>query len=290
MVLMMSRTQTSTRRGAAEDAVRSSGVAARATTTPSEAGAGQPHRLQAVPVSHEPVLQAFGWESLGRANPRRYLPTWLGGYTQPQMAENGLAPDASARIARWGARGRARKERNAVPTGEYDTPSGPISISGGPGGRQRMIQGNRQNYDGETFGSLPAYADVHASLPDEALPDLLEASPHPRGNARQRLATSIATGLTHVAEEHRSPGSGKLMRALTRRRVQDPTAPHPFDIAVNPGVGPGGPQALRDLVSGATPLSPEQRMGIDGYASASSDEEDDNYGVRKGLLRRRQSE
>lgn len=90
--------------------------------------------LPALRATPDAVVQAVGWESLGPLNPRRYLPTWLGGYTQRQMAENGLRPDANERMLRWQQRGQARKNRNPMPTGEYDTPSGPISVSGGPGG------------------------------------------------------------------------------------------------------------------------------------------------------------
>jgi len=238
--------------------VNQNGVAeSRAPAQPSIATpsplAASPHQLAHIPATGVAVLQA----AKKRSN--------------------------AERLRRAQRRGEKRKARDAVGKGRYMAPGGPITISGGPGGRQRIVQGNKQDYDQETFGAMPAYADIKKELPDSALPELL-ARTRATGPQRRRLATGLAIGLSHVAEEHRSPGSGKFIRALIRRKIREPKAPHPFDAVVNPGVGANGPQKLRDLVSGTTPLNPDQDAAM-GYASESSDDDDDNYALRKGLLR-----
>lgn len=150
-----------------------------------------------------------------------------------------------------------------------------------------MIQTNKKHYGGQTLGSLPAYSDVRHNLAEADVPHLVDGSPHPHGTDMERLALSVGTGLTNIAEEHRSSGSGKFMRALARRRASEPTSPQPFDAAVNPGVGSGGPGKLRDLMSGTSPLTPDQRAAVDGYASDSSDDADDYEPLRSGKLQRR---
>ena len=249
-----------------------------------------PNRMRSKPTtpaqpSGSPVLQAFGWGWLKWLNPFRYLPTWLGGYPAQQSAPR----DANERLLRARKRSEGRKERGDFSTGVFDTQTGPVTVSGGPGGRQRMIQGNKANYEGETFGSYPEYEDVRRALPAAALPLLVDPrASAPPMNPRQRLATSLGTGLVNVAEDYRSSGSGKFTRPLVRAHIAKPdTYPHPFDPSFNPGAGPSGPERLRKVVSGETPLTAPQREAIDHYASESSESESLPYPFQRGLMKRR---
>jgi len=73
------------------------------------------------PMTSQQPLQLLGWESLGRLNPRRYLPEILGGYTQEQMEENGLVPPSGTTRTQvnWSSSSRsrhARKQRRLKPS------------------------------------------------------------------------------------------------------------------------------------------------------------------------------
>ncbi|HEU0055429.1 MAG TPA: DUF4157 domain-containing protein, partial [Longimicrobium sp.] len=196
------------------------------------------------------------------------------------------APGATAeeRMDRWRQRGEARKARGRLPTGRYQTPTGPVTVSGLWG--QRMTQGRMEDYDDETFGSVPPYSGIRG-LPDTVLPPMV--NPHaPTGglSEREKLGSSLGTSLVHASEEDREPGSSKFIRALIRRRIANPAAPHPFHASVNPSVPTGGAAAMRALLRGDTAPNADQRAAVDGYASDSSDEDEDYAGPRKGLMRR----
>lgn len=194
-------------------------------------------------------------------------------------------PTAEERLARWHARGEARRQRGQIATGRYSTPTGPVTLSGGFGQRQRMSQTRRSDYDDETLGSYPSYRDVRQQVPASALAAISDPSYSGSSSlsARQRMATSTAVSL-QVSEEHRAPGYSKLVRALTNRHRADPTAPHPLDPSVNVAITSA--DRARRLMSGTDPLNPDHRAAIDGYASDSSDEDDDYGVIRKGLMRK----
>lgn len=191
------------------------------------------------------VIQAIGWESIGWLNPRRYLPVTLGGYTKSQMVENGLAPTAEERIGRWVKRGEKRKETKRLDPGRYQTPTGPFTLSNLWG--QRMTQSRKDDYDGETFGSVPPYSKLK-KLPKESFPPLLGGQTDESLPAKDRLATTLASGLVHGSEEDREPGAGKFIRSLIRWFINGRESIHPFDNSVNPSVDRGGAEKMRNLL------------------------------------------
>jgi hypothetical protein len=187
------------------------------------------------------------------------------------------------RLHRWFKRGSARRERGRFATGRYRTSTGPISISGVFG--QRWTQARKEDYEGETFGSVPPYATLKKELTREKLRSIFSKLPPSqikKLTPRQRLAASLAVGLPNVSEEDRAPGIGKLTRALARQRIAEPKKPHPFDASVNPAVSTA--EEARDLVSGKTKPGPHQESAIDKYASDSSDDEAEDFARRSGIL------
>ena len=193
-------------------------------------------------------------------------------------------PSADERIGHWKSRGEARKTRGRFETGRYDTSTGPVTVSGL--NRQRITQGRREDYSGESFGGMPPYSKIKPDLKPESVRALYDSSPDlPEMDEKQRLATSLATTLTNVSEADKAPGIDKLIRAQARRRNSDPTAPHPLDPSVNPAVSTAA--KARQVMSGQIPLTTDQRRGIDEYASDSSDEEEESYVRRTGLLKKR---
>jgi len=187
-------------------------------------------------------------------------------------------------LRRWAKRGRLRKAKHRIAPGRYSTPTGNVTVTGLFG--QRMTQARKDDYGGETLGSVPSYSDVRANLPDRALNALLGGKVAGKLTSRQRLAASLGTALTHVSEEDREPGSSKFVRALIRRRLAKPTAEHPFDEAVNPAVGFGGAAKMRDFLEGKRPLTEPQREAVDQYASDSSDDDDPYHALRKGIIKK----
>ncbi|MEP2937492.1 MAG: hypothetical protein ABJM06_09160 [Gilvibacter sp.] len=73
--------------------------------------------------SNTNVVQTVGWESLGRFNPRRYIPEKFWGYTQEQMIENGLAqaPEPAADAAPGGVMPAPSADMPAPPPLETDS-------------------------------------------------------------------------------------------------------------------------------------------------------------------------
>jgi hypothetical protein len=194
------------------------------------------------------------------------------------------APKAKDRMRRWQKRSAARKARGRLGTGRYDTPTGPVTVSGLFG--QLMTQTRKADYGNKSLGSVPDYSTVRAHLPDSALSAALFGGKPPGTlSHHQRLAASIASALTNVSEEDREPGYGKFARALGRKRLADRTAAHPFDPAVNPAVVKGGAAKMRDLLSGNVPLNKAQRDAVDGYASDSSNEGKPNYAIRRRIIK-----
>lgn len=189
---------------------------------------------------------------------------------------------AEERMGRWQDRSEGRKEDERLPTGRYETLTGPVTVSNLF--KQRMTQARKEDYGDESLGSVPDYAEVMKNLPDKALKSAMLGGKVPgKLTNKEKLATSLASTLTHVSEEDREPGYGKFARALTRKYLEDGSE-HPFDPTVNPAVGKGGAKRMRDVLSGKTPLTKSQREAIDKYASDSSDEDEKYYGLRKKLF------
>ncbi len=235
---------------------------------------------EAVHTVHQGAVEQSGGGDAGATIGLRQSPL-----CGPQRS-GATAKSAEERLARAEERSAKRKQIDRMEKGRIDTPFGLGTVSGLWG--QRMTQTRKGDYGGETFGSVPAYGPVMDHLPDRALPGILNSDDAPTDlTDKEKLAGTTASLLTHVSEEDREPGSGKFARALIRRRIADSAAPHPFDPNVNPAVTEGGPQKMRDLIAGSTPLSAGQRSAIDQYASDSSASEDEYYGKRKGLMRRR---
>ena len=194
---------------------------------------------------------------------------------------------ADARLRRWARRADARKAKGRFPVGRYDTDAGPVGISFGRH-QQLMTRTRKGDFGGNTFGSVPPYADIKRAMPPGGLKALHSRVPKATTNRwtpRQKLATTLAIGLQHASENDRAPGLGKLVRSLARRREADPTAPHPLDTSVNPAVSTA--QEARDLMSGTTKLNADQRTAIDDYASDSSDDDDDDQPIRLNMFRPR---
>lgn len=199
------------------------------------------------------------------------------------IARGYKAPD---RLKRASARAQARIKRNGrIKTGRYQTQTGPITISGGPGGNQRMTQSRGEDYGGETYGrGYAPYSSVQKDLPEEALPALVDPNAKlPKAlTDRQKLATSIGLGLTYISEPDRAPGYDKAERAFINQRIAEGAkAPHPFDPSLNVAVSSA--QEARDFMSGAK-LTSAQRKAIDDYLSSSSDEEEESYAERTGIV------
>lgn len=191
---------------------------------------------------------------------------------------------AATRLGRWHTRGVARKAEHRFPTGRFKTSTGIITIS--PLHRQRITQAQKTDYGGQSFGGIPPYSGLSKELVEDAISALFQKLPSSvvkRLSRRQKLATSLATGLSNVSENDKAPGMAKLIRALARRRAQDASAPHPLDPKVNPAVSTAA--EARDLMSGETDLNEDQIRAITDYGSDSSDEEDEDMPLRTGLLK-----
>jgi hypothetical protein len=194
---------------------------------------------------------------------------------------------AAARLKRASKRAETRIERNGrIKTGRYRTRTGPITISGGVGGNQRMTQSRGADYGGKTFGrGYAPYSSVQKDLPEKALPALVDPKAKlPKAMTdKEKLATSIATGLTYISEPDRAPGYDKAERAIINQRITEGTkAPHPFDSSLNVAVSSA--REARDFMSGATALTKAQTKVIDEYMSSSSDSEDEAYAARTGIV------
>jgi hypothetical protein len=151
--------------------------------------------------------------------------------------------------------------------------------------RQRISQTNRNNYEDQTLGSIPPYSEMERHLnypgavqslfdPEFTPPD--DLSPH------QQIATAVATTASNVSEPDKAGGADKLIRALARRHIAEPDAPHPLSPQVNPMVTTAAHG--RSVMSGETELNEDQIAAIDGYASSSSDEEEAPWALRNNLL------
>jgi hypothetical protein len=197
---------------------------------------------------------------------------------------------AAVRMKRAAERQKARNERGPFETGQYDHNVGIVGISGI--NRQRIAQTNKANYGGETFGSFPDYRDVRANLDypgaHRAIYDP-DFKPPSGLTHKQRIATGLGAALSNVSEDYRAPGIGKFIRAAARRHDSDPSLEHPLDPAINPAVGPKGPELSRQLMTGVG-LTEAQKDAFDGYASDSSDEEEDHFPTRTRMLRKRSSD
>jgi hypothetical protein len=194
---------------------------------------------------------------------------------------------ADVRLTRWARRAAARKAKGRFPVGRYDTDAGPVGISFGRH-QQLMTRTRKGDFDDNSFGSVPPYADIKKAMPPGGLKALYSRVPKTatkKWTPRQKLATTLAVGLQHASENDRAPGLGKVVRALARRREAEPAAPHPLDTSVNPAVSTA--QEARDLMSGTTKLNADQRMAIDDYASGSSDDDDDDQPIRLNMFRPR---
>ena len=210
-------------------------------------------------------------------------------------AEDGDREDrveaARARLARWGARSEVRRARQRFPTGRYDSATGPVTVSGM--NRQRIGQTRKSDFGGETMGSIPPYTKVRDAMdypgaanaihdPDFVPPDDLTNT--------QRMGTALAVTLSNVSEGDKIKGISKYIRALSRRHKKDGNAPHPLDPAVNPAVRKGGAKAGRAFMAGEGEMSDDQLAAIEGYASDSSDEDEDDFVTRRSMLKTRDAE
>ncbi len=199
-------------------------------------------------------------------------------------AETRSRDPAETRIARAVERSQRRRERGRLDRGFFTTQTGELTINRIYG--QRMSQTSKKFYGGESLGSLPAYSAVREGVSRETAPAIYGADVDVSGMSNSsRLAATLGIGLANVSEEDREPGAGKFIRALARRYSAEADAKHPFDPAVNPSVGKGGAQDMRELLGGQTRLSNYQRDTYDAYASDSSDSEDDYFVRRKKVIR-----
>jgi hypothetical protein len=195
---------------------------------------------------------------------------------------------AEDRMKRWVARDEKRKARARFPTGQYDHDVGIVGISGL--NKQRISQTNQNNWNGNSLGKMPDYADVKANLnypgAHRAIYDP-HFRPPPGVSDTQGIATVLAASLTNVSEADKIPGIPKFIRGAARRYDADPILEHPFDPKINPAAGKKGAQPSRDFMAGNSGLTASQRDAIDGYASDSSAESDDYFPTRTGMLRKR---
>lgn len=189
-----------------------------------------------------------------------------------QVLNHGTAEE---RIKRMHDRGIVRRDRERIPKGRYNTPTGPTTISGLF--RQRMTQSRQEDYGGETFGSVPSYQDIQNNIPDAALPLLSSRdSSIPVLTDRQRLATSLSHSLVHGSEEDRVPGTSAYFRAINRDYVRTQrNGHHPLSTENFPARRTA--QEQRDLMEGRTKLSAQQRRALEVDSGESSDEDERHY-------------
>ncbi len=184
---------------------------------------------------------------------------------------------AEDRLERMRERGERRKEiHGRIPTGRYDTPTGPTTLSGLF--KQRMTQSRKGDYGGQTFGSVPPYSGLQAVIPPNALSTLSDRhSPGPQGlSDRQRLATSLAHTLTNASEEDRVPGTSSYNRAIVRDYVRTGgQGYHPLSTALLPARSSA--QEQRDLMEGRISLSDQQRRALEEDSASSSEAEDNHF-------------
>lgn len=202
----------------------------------------------------------------------------IGAYLGNDAAEEEQIPahgSAEERLERMSKRGSARRDRERIATGRYDTPTGPTTVSGIH--RQRMTQSRREDYGGETFGSLPAYDDIQGNLPDEALPLLSDRhASKPQMTDREKLATSLSHTLVHGSEEDRAPGTSSYFRAMNRDFIRTAgDGLHPLSTENFPARSTA--QEQRDLMEGRTALSEQQRRALENDSGASSGEDEPHY-------------
>lgn len=235
--------------------------------------------MNASPAARE--LQSLAAVANGRAADAE-------GYETSDEAER--APrkpmDAASRLARANQRGIQRKATQRVPAGRYLVGGGEVPVTISPIYRQRISQTRRENFDNRTLGSIPKYSRMQENLnyPDAPRALFDPGFTPPRGlSPEQRMATGLAAAASNVSEPDKAGGADKLIRALARRHISEPGAPHPLDPAVNPMVtsAPYG----RSVMSGATKLNADQQAAVDRYFSDSSDSEDPPFALRSGMLR-----
>jgi hypothetical protein len=187
---------------------------------------------------------------------------------------------AESRIERMHQRGEARRKRDRIPKGRYQTPTGMTTVSGLFG--QRMTQSRKDDYGGETFGSVPPYAKLQANLPNNTLSSLSDTKAAvPDGlSDRQRLATSLVFTLAHGSEEDRAPGTSAYFRAMVRDYVSTgQQGEHPLSSTLFPARSTA--QEQRNLMEGRISLNNQQRRALEEDPEPSSDEEDDYFIKRK---------
>lgn len=189
---------------------------------------------------------------------------------------------AEDRLERMRQRGEARRGRNRISVGRYQTPTGPTTLSGLFG--QRMTQSRMEDYGNQTFGSVPPYSGLQANLPDNALPPLRDAQAEvPIGlSHRQRLAASLTHSLAHGSEEDRAPGTSAYFRAMVGNYIRTGgQVDHPLSRWSFPARSSA--QEQRDLMEGRTPLDNHKRQALEEDSAPSSDEDDDHYISRQNL-------
>lgn len=188
----------------------------------------------------------------------------------------GIHGTAESRIERMHQRGVARSLRNRIPKGRIQTPTGMVTISGLFG--QRMTQSRKDDYGGQTFGSVPPYSNLQANLPDNALPTLRDKqAPVTLGlSDRERLASSLAFSLAHGSEEDRVPGTSAYFRAMAGDYLRTGgQGDHPLSVRLFPARSTA--QEQRNLMEGRTPLNDQQRRALEDDPELSSDEEEDHF-------------
>ncbi|MBE8907102.1 hypothetical protein [Enterobacter asburiae] len=186
---------------------------------------------------------------------------------------------AEERINRMDSRGTSRKNKKRIPQGRYKTPTGNVTVSGLFG--QRMTQSRKEDYGGETFGSVPPYKFIQSSIPDDALPLLSDPmSTKPELTDRQRLATSLAYSLVHVSEEDRVPGTSAYFRAMNRDYIRTRgDGSHPLSSENFPARITAKEQ--RKLIGGQTKLTDQQKRALEFDSGESSDEDEEHFILRE---------
>ena len=186
------------------------------------------------------------------------------------------------KIARAAERGRARKEKNRFNRGRYQTKTGPITIAGF--NRQRISQGNKADYSKKSLGRIPPYSKMRDYMKKGDEQHIYDPDAKVRGrmSVERKLATSISIGASNVSEEDKAPGIAKVIRAEARAYHAGKIKTHPLHPKVNPAVESA--KRARDFMAGKEKLNKEQRISIDEEFSSSSEEEDDHWATRTGVM------
>lgn len=229
--------------------------------------------------SRDGVIQAFGWESFGKLNPRRYLPEFLGGYTHEQMIENGLAKsmDGTSRLRRAHDRAEARSGPKGPLGKKVDkpTPFGNTGLSRMPfNAFEPQTTSSQADFPGSSSTGAK-YADwipkVGTGNWQEMSTSIDNDTPPANFTMNQRRNAAMISSTMHNSEEYRFGGASKPGRSAVRKIGNGQYLPSQLPDLF-PMAQPGGSHSYENHLDQGTPLSPLAMETLEDMSASSDDE------------------